>query len=632
MIVPMANILVVGPRPLLPAVITAVQRAGRVHLAKAAGAAGGVVAGRLSPDEDERRSLLERAAAAIDGLLSLLGHRGPAARGGAVGDWAACERQVRERQEQARTLVRQELELKDELALIASYQQALEALSPLLSRLEGSAKLRAFGFVARGADATAVEPVRRELGRATAGRCELYAQALGGGRVAALVAYHAADADRVRGFFSKAGINELKLPSTVAELPVPEAVRQLKRKLHDLPERIRATRAEVRALAEQWGPELAGWRRQADDELARFDARGQAGEGRFSFALRGYLPQDDLPALRDALRREFKDAVTVQVLEIGHHDAPQVPVTLKNNPVVKPFELLLSIFNPPQYGTIDPTPFIAFFFPLFFGFIVGDIGYGAIMLIAVAAIWLKFRSVRLARSLATIFGICALWTIVWGFMYGELFGDFGEHMHWIRPVTESMNRLSTESIMSLFQLSLAIGFLQVYVGYGIMLYNGIKHRSLHHVLEPIAFALGVVAVFGIFFTVMVKLLPASLMWPSVALAGVCAVTLGMLAGVAGPIEIFGNVGNILSYARLFAIGLSAAYLAYAANLIGRTIGGVAGFLVAALVVHPLFFALGLISPIMQPFRLQVVEFFTKFKYHDYPGKQYKPFKTTGETP
>jgi len=89
------------------------------------------------------------------------------------------------------------------------------------------------------------------------------------------------------------------------------------------------------------------------------------------------------------------------------------------------------------------------------------------------------------------------------------------------------------------------------------------------------------------------------------------------------------VGNILSFARLFAIGLSAAYLAYAANLIGRTIGGLPGILVAALVIHPLFFVLGLISPIMQPFRLQVVEFFTKFKYHDYPGKRYQPFKSTG---
>jgi V/A-type H+-transporting ATPase subunit I len=628
----MANILMVGPRPLLPAVIAAVQRAGRVHLATMPGTAAGVATGRLSPDEDERRSLLEKAAAAIDGLLSLLGHRGPPAPTAVVADWASLEQLLRERQEQARALVRGELELRDELALIASYQSALEALSPLLTRLEGSAKLRAFGFVARGADAAAVEPVRRELAKATAGRCELYAQALGDGRVAALVAYHAADADRVRGFFSKAGINELKLPSTVAELPVPEAVRQLKRKLHDLPQRIRAARTEIRALADQWGPELAGWRRQAADELARFDARGRAGEGRFSFSLRGYLPQDDLPALQDALRAQFKDAVTVQLLEIGHHDAPRVPVTLRNNPVVRPFELLLSIFNPPQYGAVDPTPFIAFFFPFFFGFIVGDIGYGAVMSLAVAVIWLKYRSSRLARSLATIFGICALWTIVWGFVYGELFGDFGEHMHWIKPVSESMNRLSTESIMSLFQLSLVIGFVQVYVGYGIMLYNGIKHRNLHHVLEPIAFALGVVAVFGIFFTVMVKVLPVALMWPSVVVAGVCAVTLGILAGVAGPIEIFGNVGNILSYARLFAIGLSAAYLAYAANLIGRTIGGVAGFLVAALVIHPLFFALGLISPIMQPFRLQVVEFFTKFKYHDYPGKQYKPFKTTGETP
>ena len=151
---------------------------------------------------------------------------------------------------------------------------------------------------------------------------------------------------------------------------------------------------------------------------------------------------------------------------------------------------------------------------------------------------------------------------------------------------------------------------QVYVGFGIMLYIGIKHRNLHHILEPLAFALGVIGVFGVFFTMMIKMLPAALMWPSIILTGASAVTLGILAGVAGPLEIFGAVGNILSYARLFAIGLSAAYLAYAANLIGRTIGGVTGFLVAALVIHPLFFALGLISPIMQPFRLQVVEFLT----------------------
>jgi V/A-type H+-transporting ATPase subunit I len=251
------------------------------------------------------------------------------------------------------------------------------------------------------------------------------------------------------------------------------------------------------------------------------------------------------------------------------------------------------------------------------------------MLLATALLWWKFRNNALARKLLVIFAICAAWTTVFGAVFGELFGDFGEHKHWIKPMSESLNRLSSESIMTLFKLSVIIGFIQVYVGFGIMLYTGIKHKNLHHILEPVAFALGILGVFGFAFTWMFHALPDSFMWPSVAVAAASAVTLGILAGVAGPIEIFGNVGNILSFARLFAIGLSAAYLAYAANLIGRTIGGVIGFLVAALVIHPIFFMLGLISPIMQPFRLQVVEFFTKFKYHDYSGRKYKPLKTLG---
>jgi V/A-type H+/Na+-transporting ATPase subunit I len=407
MIVPMLKVLVVGPKPLMPDVIGTIQRMGRVHLSSGRGDTGGVSASQLSPAEGEQKLLLEKAAAEIDALLSLLGYRGAPAPAAAP-DWAVLEPRLRGQQEQARALVRQRLELEDELALIASYQQAFEALSPLMSRLEGSARIRAFGFIIKGGDTTVADPIRRELKKATAGRCELYAQALGDGRVAAMVAYHVSDADRVHGFFSKLGVNELRLPSTVAGLPMPEAVRQLKQKLRDLPGRIRQAQTDVRALADQWGPELAGLRQQAADILARLNARGQIDESRFTFLLQGFLPQGDLSRLQDTLRSKYQETVTVQVIEIGHRDAPTVPVILKNNPVVRPFELLLSIFNPPQYGTVDPTPFIAFFFPLYFGFIIGDIGYGLIMLAAAFLVMRKYKNVALARSITTIFIICSL--------------------------------------------------------------------------------------------------------------------------------------------------------------------------------------------------------------------------------
>jgi len=628
MIVAMAKALVIGPKALQPRVIKTLQTMGRVHLSGLDWKEHRLKPYDLSPEQQSRKQWLEQVGSDIDQSLALLGFRGKPA-GPDSPDWPKLPELISGFQQKAKELAREKMELEDELSLVESYREAYQALAPLMSKLEKSRKVKAFGFILKGSDPKVVKALALQLGKLTSGRSEVYSHPLNDGRTAALAAYHSSDSDKIKGFFSKAGISELKLPAAMESLPMTEVVALLKQKASALPKRLEAIGRELAELSDSSGPVLLGYKALMADELARFGASAQTGQGSLTFVAQGYLPQSQVEELKTLLRKEYQDQVTVQTVEIDHHQAGKVPVILKNRSLIKPFELLLSIFSPPQYGTVDPTPFIAFFFPLFFGFIVGDAGYGLLMIAATLFVRIKYGKNELARSLSTIFLFCAVWTTIFGVVFGELFGDFGEHMHWIKPMAENLNRLSSQSIMTLFKMAVMIGVVQVYVGFGIMLYIGIKHRNLHHILEPAAFALGVLGVFGIFFTMMLKLLPASLMWPSIIVTGASAVTLGILAGVSGPIEIFGAVGNILSYARLFAIGLSAAYLAYAANLIGRTIGGITGFLVAALVVHPLFFALGLISPIMQPFRLQVVEFMTKFKYHDYPGKKYKPLKTIG---
>jgi V/A-type H+-transporting ATPase subunit I len=628
MIVAMAKALIIGPKHLQPRVIKTLQTMGRVHLSGLDWDRHNLKSFALSPEQQARKQWLEKIGSDIDQFLVLTGFRGKAAAP-ADPDWSGLPVMISEFQQRAKVLAKEKMELEDELSLVESYRGAYQALAQLMIKLEKSLKIRTFGFLFKGGDIKVVKTLAFQLGKITAGKCEVYSQQLEDGRMAALAAYHVTDSDKIKAFFAKAGISELKLPAAMESLSMTKVLALLKEKSQGLPRRIAEIIRELDELSRSSGPQLLGYRELMLDELSRFGASVQTGQGSLTFVLQGYLPQNQVEELKAILQKEFQDQVSVQIIEIDHHQAAKVPVILKNRSLIKPFELLLSIFNPPLYGTVDPTPFIAFFFPLFFGFIVGDIGYGLLMLTASILVRIRLKNNELAKSLATIFMFCAVWTTLFGILFGELFGDYGEHMHWIKPMAENLNRLSSESIMTLFKMALFIGVVHVYVGFGIMLYIGIKHRNLHHILEPLAFALGVIGVFGIFFTMMLKMLPASYIGPSIFLTGASMVILGILAGVAGPIEIFGAVGNILSYARLFAIGLSAAYLAYAANLIGRTIGGVTGFLVAALVVHPLFFALGLISPIMQPFRLQVVEFLTKFKYHDYPGKQYKPLKTTG---
>ncbi|HTY08097.1 MAG TPA: V-type ATPase 116kDa subunit family protein [Candidatus Edwardsbacteria bacterium] len=633
MIVPMIKVLVVGPKPLLADVIATVQRVGRVHLARTQGPQGGIAAGQLSPDEAAQKQLLERVHAEIEGLLSLLSFRGAAAPAAAVDGWEAAAADVARRTAEARELIKQRLELEDELGLVRSYHLAFEALAPLLARLERSARIKAFGFISKGGDTSVVEPLRLALKKLTGGRCEIYSRLLADDRVATLVAYHVNDGDKVRAFFTKAGINELRLPNAMAGLPMADAVAQLQQKLHELPAQIKAAQAQLDQLARRDGPQLAGLKLQALDILGRFNARHQADESRFGFILQGYLPQRDLPRLKETLAAKHRDKVTVQALEIGHHEAATVPVILKNNPVTRPFELLLSLMNPPLYGTVDPTPFVALFFPLYFGFIIGDVGFGAVLAAAALFVMLKFKRSELARSIGIILLLCAAWTIAFGVLFGELFGDLGEHLHLIRPMAEGLNRMNKESLFVLLGMALGFGVIQIFTGYVIGIVNGVRHDDRHHILEPVAFMVGLV---GLALTILglMKLLPMALL---VAGGVMVVASMGMLAslvGLAGPIELFGAVGNILSYARLFAIGLSAVYLAFAANMIAKVIGMsghpaavVTGVVVAAVLIHPLFFIVGMISPIAQPGRLQLVEFFTKFKYYDVNGKKYKPFQT-----
>jgi V/A-type H+-transporting ATPase subunit I len=633
MIVPMNRVLIVGPKELGDQVIRSLHRMGRLHLSQLK-AEGPAQLPELGAEESERRQLLERLLQELEGLLSVLDYHGQPGKAEKQ-DWEGLLTDLVMRRAEVNRLLKEKLDRSDQLSLLESYREAFEALSPLMSRLENSRRIRAFGFIAKASEAAALEALHRELRKLTEGRIEFYSQPLDEKRIVALVAFHVHDSERVKGFFAKAGINELKLPTAMAGLPMTEAVSRIREQSRQLPGEIALLVRQLSDISREEGPRLAAHRLMALDELSRIQAREELPEGRFTFYLQGYLPAQDLPGLKELLQRDFGDRVRVQELEIGHQDAANTPVALKNNPLVKPFELLLAIFTPPRYGSIDPTPFIAIFFPIYFGFIIGDVGYGAVMLIISSLLFLKFRDRELGRSLSTIFIICSAWTIAFGVVYGELFGEVGEHLHLIKPMAESLNRMKKGSVFLLLGISLVFGLIQVFTGFIIALINGIRHRDLHHILEPIAFMAGLVSLFAMI-ACFAGLLPKVLLLPAIAGFVASAGTMAYLVGVAGPIEIFGAVGNILSYARLFAIGLSAVYLAFAANQLGALIGisgkpwtVVLGVVLAALVFHPLFFAIGLISPLVQPARLQFVEFFTKFKYFDNPGKPYKPFKTIG---
>jgi V/A-type H+-transporting ATPase subunit I len=220
---------------------------------------------------------------------------------------------------------------------------------------------------------------------------------------------------------------------------------------------------------------------------------------------------------------------------------------------------------------------------------------------------------------------CSIWSIAFGFLYGEFFGELGEklfHMHAFFP--------RGQAVVSLFIFSLAFGVVHVSLGFALGIYQAFKLRQRHELLDRVAKVIALIGVFAIV-AVASDFLPRTMLTPSIGtvIVGTALLiySLGWIGFLLGPIEILSTLGNILSYLRLAAIGLSSVYLALVANeLAGVLGGGIVGIIVGAL-FHALNIALGILSPTIQSLRLHYVEFFGKF--YEGGGTDFVPFKREG---
>jgi V/A-type H+-transporting ATPase subunit I len=266
---------------------------------------------------------------------------------------------------------------------------------------------------------------------------------------------------------------------------------------------------------------------------------------------------------------------------------------------------------------------MAFFFPVFFGIMVGDIGYG--MVIAAISIGVRARArAQWLKDLANIMLISAVPTIVFGFLFGEFFGDLGETMHWLHPVTVfgvTWNRM--EAVIPMLLLALVIGLFHVFLGLGVGLYNAWTVNSKKHMIEKIATA-GVIVGLIVCLAGAASFVPGIVMWAGIALILVSVPLVFYGGGIFGTIELISAMGNIMSYARLMAIGMASVVLAIVANQFAGALGIAAVGIAAAISLHLLNLAMGMFSPSIHALRLHMVEFFSKF--YEGGGQLYKPFR------
>ena len=665
MIVEMSRVLVVGPKRLLAPALESLQGVGSLHVDRIEAEEAPEVFSAPAPESAERAQAdaLERLRGRVDGLLTLLPHAAvepaPATADLADRPVEELEAELATLEERTVPLTRRRLEFQDELELIRSYESTVRVLSPLLGALAGSHVLESVGFILRARDLSIVQDVRRRLVELTGGRVEVVSRQVEEGKMGVVVAFHRRDAEAVHGFLARAGISELRLPSVYAGLPPAEAIRRMDARRAALPGEIEGLNTALRRLAEEKRSRLIALRAVIQDRLARIQVVPQLAQSRYTFVVHGWTPTRMVSAIRRNLQKRFGTEVMLYDTPADPHEAERVPVLLDNPGAVRPFQMLLALFPPPRYGTMDPTLLISITFPFFVGLVIGDVGYGILFFLfgwvlrnraragqsipgdpprGVLDKTARFLGLRAGAEtlgpLSWLIRVLAVWVIVFGVIYAEVFGNLPELFFHVKPI---FNRVEEQGVY--FRIILLIGVGMIFLGLLGHLVMAIRHRHRRGIAESLVTLFTLLGIL-IFLGTTAGMLPAALARWSLylLLAAIGAFLAAGRPSLLWFLESFSAFGHVLSHARLMAFGLAAAILATAANALGPEMArqfGVRGIIgailgtIAAGGFQILFFLFTIIGHIIQPARLHWVELLTKLKYHEESGPRYQPFRKVG---
>ena len=325
----------------------------------------------------------------------------------------------------------------------------------------------------------------------------------------------------------------------------------------------------------------------------------------------GWIPNDKAEQLKQTLSSVAREKISV---EFQKGENP--PTVLHNPNLANPFEFLLDLYSLPKYYEIDPTILMFFTFPLFFGFMLGDVGYGVTTLLITLA--LERMMPIGVKPLLRIILIASLASIAFGFIFGEFFGyDFIKH-----PL---LNRVEDVSTMML--IAVAVGVVHINFGFILGFINELRHHGLVLAfLRKISWILLQISAAIFAFGFLKTNQSFEIIGGVLSVVSVFMIIKG--EGILRIVELPALLSNILSYIRLYAIGLSSVSLALIFNKLATgffTQGGISiVFGVSILLLgHLINLLLGLLGPFLHSMRLHYVEFFQKF--YEGGGYKYSPF-------
>ena len=353
------------------------------------------------------------------------------------------------------------------------------------------------------------------------------------------------------------------------------------------------------------------------NELEKAEAPLRFAATKDAFLIKGWVPTEQLNSAIESLNNAGKNKIFIHSEPAKSGD--EVPIKLKNEKYSKPFEFFINMYSLPTYREIDPTFFMFLTYPIFFGFMLGDFGYG---IASFALFYFLKKKMPKGAALFNVLLLSSVLSIFFGFIYGEFFGleELG-NFH----IPNLISR--THSVFELMYISIAIGVIHVNWGLAAGFINVLKGHGLKHaIFEKASWFVLEIGILLVVLSYMGIIAISSLIGWAFFAAAVIMLYKG--EGIRGIIELPTILTNTLSYLRLMAIGLSSVSIAVVVNDMSKSFFHEGGFLIFAgilvlLIGHVLNIVLGLFGSFLHSLRLHYVEFFSKF--FEGGAEKYKPF-------